>query len=481
MIELAQTLNKDLFLLLVDYEKAFDFANRAIILQDLMSQGIGGKFIRAIASMFSESHYIPKTEGCMVGDLIRTFYGVAQGRKSSTNLFSFLIREMPRSITENPTDFMDPFNVAQMADDTILAAESLKSLASKFDNIKTFSNDKNQTINTDKTVYIHMSETPQTNLLACKDGTVVSSLEQGKSSPYLGMYLYHTNSLKRLIEYNIKKRKFNVAKFKSWLEVNKNTPLSIKMLVLDNCVLSSILYGSEAWGDLTFISNELVTIELDLLKSVLGVKSGTPTKLVYHELRRGSIASKLIDRQVNFIKKIKELNVSEALVKCMWDRCQNTDICHYYNSITSGNFEKDKQSRINEINNSTKTMDVRYRTLVGLHETHCIYDSDVSDSCRTVLTRWRLSNFDFAIEKGRHGRYKLDIEDRLCKTCLTLEDEEHVLFACPMYHEVRANHQNVFNNKSYVKKILNPQCRAELYETANILKKFEKIHAKFTK
>ena len=188
-----------------------------------------------------------------------------------------------------------------------------------------------------------------------------------------------------------------------------------------------------------------------------------------------------MDRQEQFIKKIKLLETSEALVKCMWDRCQDTDICRYYNSISNGNYEKDKSERVKVIDESAKTMDVRYGTLVGLHETHCVYDSDVSDSCRVVLTRWRLSNFEFQIEKGRHGRQKVDRDKRLCRTCLIVEDEEHVLFVCPVYHEIRRNNPNVFNNSNSVKKILNPPTRVELYEIANILKQIENIHAKFNK
>ena len=69
------------------------------------------------------------------------------------------------------------------------------------------------------------------------------------------------------------KRMFNVAKFKSWLEVNKNTPFSIKLLVLDNCVLPSILYGFEAWGDLSFTRTKLETIELVTFNPAYPVRS----------------------------------------------------------------------------------------------------------------------------------------------------------------------------------------------------------------
>ena len=139
------------------------------------------------------------------------------------------------------------------------------------------------------------------------------------------------------------------------------------------------------------------------------------------------------------------------------------------------------QQRTQVLHVSTKSMDVRYRNLIGLHETHCIYDSYVTDSCRTVITRWRLSNFEFAIETGRYRRPKVDRDKRLCKTCLEVEDEEHVLFVCPLYNQVRLSHPRIFNPPNSVKTILNPTTRDVLYETANVLRQIEKIHAKYTR
>ena len=482
-MELALNLNKNLYFLLVDYEKAFDYGNRAIMIQDMMGEGIGDTFVRAIAAMYRESTYIPKIAGNMLGDAICTNYGVTQGRRSSTSFFSYLIRGMANAVNQTgspATDFMDPLNLAQMADDAILASEMRASLSAKFERVYNFSSDKKQSINIDKTLYIHMSKSPDTETITCSNVSV-SSLEVGKSAPYLGMHLIHTNNLREVIEYNLNKRMFNVAKFKSWLEVNKNTPFSIKLLVLDNCVLNSIVYGFEAWGDLSFVADKLQTIELDLLKSVLCVKKGTATNTVYHELNRGSIVSKLMDRQYAFVKKLEVLKEEDALVKCLWNKCQQLSICEYYKALSGNNYTNDKLQRTQLLNESNKSLDIRYRDTIGLQETHCLYDSYVTDTCRTVITRWRLSNFELAIETGRHRRKKIDRALRICRTCLVLEDESHVFFVCPLYNDIRTNHPTIFNEQASAKKILNPTSREILYETAKTLFEIEKIHAKFNR
>ena len=445
-----------------------------------MSENLGCKFIQTVSAMYRKSTYIPKVAADRLGDPIDTYYGVTQGRRSSTNFFTFLIRDMPLAVSsEEFDDFMDPHNCAQMADDTIIAAETRISQRNKFDRIYDFSCDKGQTINVGKTLFINMSKTPDTQDITCNNDRTLSSLEPGKSVLYLGMHLYHTNSLKDIIEYNLNKRMFNIARFKSWLEVNENTPFVTKLLVIDNCVLSSILYGFEAWGDLSFIAKRLETIELDLLKSALGVRISTPNNLVYHELKRGSITTKLMDRQQKFVDKIKSLDEEEALVKCLWNKCQHLHICQYYNDLTNNNYNQDILNRASTLRTSDKSMDIRYCDLIGLDDNNCIYESGVIDSFRKVVSRWRLSNFKLAIETGRYSRPKTERERRICRTCLVVEDEKHAIFECRLYNEVRHKYPEIFKPPQTVKTFLNPKSKEDLYNVGKVLFEIEKIQEKF--
>ena len=299
---------------------------------------------------------------------------------------------------------MEPYNIAQMADDTVLAADNESSLATKFECLRKFSDKKYQSINHTKTMYMHMSKFPRTQPIKCRDGTIINSLKYGNSIPYLGMHMTHTSKLEEIIKFNINKRMFDVAKYKSWLEVNKNTPFSVKLQVLDNCVLSAILYGSEVWGNLSFIKKKLISIEVDLLKSALRVKQGTPNELIYHELNRSEITSKLQDRQKTFIHRIEELDADDAVVKCVWVKCQVLEFSKYYINLLQNKDNKSEQNRNLRKNNlkfSERSMDKRYRDIIGLEEQNCIYDSFADDEYRAILSRWRLSNHKQSIETGR--------------------------------------------------------------------------------
>ena len=55
---------------------------------------------------------------------------------------------------------------------------------------------------------------------------------------------------------------------------------------------------------------------------------------------------------------------------------------------------------------------------------------------RTALTKFRLSNHNLMIEKGRYQ--KSDLQDRTCPFCPDqIEDEMHFLLKCPIYQELR--------------------------------------------
>ena len=59
LISYAKNKNKDLMIIFMDYAKAFDYANRANIISDLISNRCGKKFTEAIAKMFESTTYIP--------------------------------------------------------------------------------------------------------------------------------------------------------------------------------------------------------------------------------------------------------------------------------------------------------------------------------------------------------------------------------------------------------------------------------------
>ena len=91
-------------------------------------------------------------------------------------------------------------------------------------------------------------------------------------------------------------------------------------------MFSALLYGSETWGDFSCVHDKLRKIEKKALKAILKVKSGTTSDLVYHELRRGDIVSRIKDRQRKFFMKVSQLPQEGAIVQTILDICKNNEM-----------------------------------------------------------------------------------------------------------------------------------------------------------
>ena len=89
LIIYSKEMGKNLFVGFMDFEKAFDYTNRANIISDLMRKGCGKYLTRAIAKMYVKTLYSPKIDENNLGRSISTRYGVTQGRKSSIFFLCF--------------------------------------------------------------------------------------------------------------------------------------------------------------------------------------------------------------------------------------------------------------------------------------------------------------------------------------------------------------------------------------------------------
>ena len=479
LIDYTKNTNKSLFIGLLDFEKAYDFLNRAILMTDLMGKGIGKKLLYALYTMYSNTSYTPKITKNLVGDPIDTKYGVTQGRKSSGNLYAFAISDLPGSLNDGSlNDFMDPFCVAQLADDTTITAESLESQAKKFQKVIDYTKVKHQHINTKKTKYMHMSHQPTTAPIILDDNKMIKAVECNDGYDLLGFRLSYSNDIHEIIEKNLSSKMFNIAKFYAWLEYNEQTPFFVKMKVLYSCLFQSILYSAEAWGDLRKVKTILISTEVKALKCCLGVKSGTTTDLVFAEINRPDIIAFIKDRQYEFKKKIETARKEEALMKEIWNLCQGQEgpsLCSYYQSISSNNSTLNIDERKLRIENSEQTMNMRYKTIIGFSYPYILYNSCLDDEKRTIITRWRLSSHKLHIETGRYTKPKTSIENRICKICLVIENEHHAIYKCKANRMIREKFKNKLDLQTEnIRSFLNPETVEKAVYLASFLLQIEK-------
>ena len=470
LMELAKATQNELFIAFMDYEKAFDFMNRAKLIQKMTAQNIGKRFAEAIAQMYSYTAYVPKESNTTLGEKIETKHGVTQGKTSSANFYSFYVSDMPECLRNQINDFMDPFNLAQLADDTATFASMLESLKNKIVELLKYSSENDQCANIDKTKHLHLSKQPVTDPIVIDDKRSVESAHKDGYN-YIGMIFIASNDIKDQIMKNLSAKVVNVHKFYAWLEHNRDTPIGVKLIVLYGCALAAMLYGVETWWKIDAYREKVLHIERKALKKCLGVKTSVPNNILYIELNRADIVANICDRQYNFYQKIVKFNEEEALVKNIVNLCKELDIIKHYEQLTNKNRDNDLQMKKNEVANSTETMKQRYLLLTGNVYCSAIYDSFMREDYRILITRWRLSCFDLQVETGRYRG--IPREERVCPICNVLEDEEHVIFNCRAYDTIRTQFADLLEENATVKDILNPQRKDDAEKVGLMLKLIE--------
>ena len=474
LIVYSKEAKKELYVGFLDFEKAYDYVNRANVIREMMKNGCGKALTHSIAKMFTTSTYYPKLSGHSLGEGIETSYGVTQGRRSSGNIFSFYISDMISATQDIGTDdFMDPINLAQLADDTATLAEKVQNLRTKLISLFQYSSGKYQHPNVKKTLYCHFNENPSYEPIILNDEQTINSIDKDKGYKYLGQLYFPTNDIKFIILRNFNKRKMHLSKFYAWLNVNETTPIEMKLMVLDSCVLPAILYASETWGDISFLEKDLLSIELKALKAILKVKSGTTNDLVYHELKRPCITAKIKDSQCKFFLKIRELTPEDAIVGSILQLCHDTSFIRYYMGLDENNGTSDIEEREHRIQHSTNSMCIYYRNMNFDQKLSCIYSSMTNDYYRYIITRWRLSNHDLKIETGRYTKPMTPRAERKCDLCNVIEDEHHVVFVCPTYDTVRNGHETLLSSNNIS---IFLDCNiSNMKETATLLHQIEQI------
>ena len=471
VMEYVNSIGLSLYVGFLDYEKAFDFVNRANIINHLKENEAGATFVKAVASMYRETSYIPRI-GNRIGEAIVAKHGVTQGRQTSSLFFSFEVHDLAKSIN-CPSSKVKDYNVLQLADDTALMAEEKTMQCTQFNQCLKFSKDNYMIPNTDKTYFLHLSKEPDLEPILLHDGTTIQPAIDNEHI-YLGMKFITSDDITDHIKKNLQDRSFHIKRFYEWLEVNEYTPIKIKLQTLYSCMFNAYLYGCETWWKIDDVKDQLLLIERKLIKSILCVKSNTPDDLLYMELDRVDIITIIKSRQNNFFKRISTFEPEEAIVKKILQKHGNLPICTYYANLDGDIVQTNKDERLNRVRGANATYLTRYRELVDVKLNHIIYDSCIPEHLRVIITRWRLSNHQLQIEMGRRQIPKQIRELRKCLRCNILEDEHHVFYSCNIYDDIRENFREYIRRYPLVGNCLNPTNIGDAVTLGNYIWAIEK-------
>ena len=493
LVDVAHRKHTSLYILLLDYEKAFDYTNRVEIARKLSVDKAGNRAIRNFIHTYSNTAYAAKISNNEVGPDISTKHGLTQGKTSSASIFSYYISDMYQAMNDVfPKDFFDPLNLFQVADDSTPLADSKESLSRKAKAVFDYSAEKYVVINVPKTQFMEFSNRPDLTPLQISEDTFVDAVNPNKGYCWLGFWLSYADNVPSLIKYNLNRKSFHICEFYGWIEVNQQTPIILKLKVLYSCMFAAILYSCEAWGNIDGIAEQILLTERKALRRCLGVMDNVPNDIIYHELNIPDIIAKIMKQQQKFFAKIMMFEPEQAIARQLVDKYsadeeyiqdQNSFLAHYLrlyadhmDDSTSQNIiiERNVKERNDRLQLLETTKVTRYREITNLEYSATLYQSFVNDELRMIITRWRLSCHKLRIETGRYTVPVTPREERLCKMCHVVEDELHALFHCPAHTFTRLKFHSLLCQYNTVSQILTPQCSEDVVRIGMFIGEIEK-------
>ena len=321
VIEKTREYNKHLYVLSIDFSKAFDCISREKLWTVLPQYDIDEEITTLIRNIYNGSTARIQLNSGAISEPFNITSGVRQGCILSPLLFSIIINEIMREATQNLSDkesylYLNNSRLYDFdyADDLAIFSESLEGLEALYREVKKVASDWLLKINCSKTKIMHICRS-DTNI---QNGTTVSldgdSFEAINSFKYLGSIISRDGSSRPNVEKRIMMGNTVFQRMKTFFR-RKRASLHLRKRVFNTCVLSVLLYGSESWTLTPALYSKLESFQNQCLRDMLNLT--WEDKISNKELHQRvpgytSIASLIRRRRLRWFGKL--LNMEESRI-----------------------------------------------------------------------------------------------------------------------------------------------------------------------
>ena len=312
---------KDLWLLFIDYRKAFDTVEHPSLWTALQSQGLAPCYIHLLQKLYQ------KTSGRVVLDCISKEFaigrGVKQGDPMSPTLFNSVLEDVFQELAKKWVIDCRGVDVGSLrgdrltnlrfADDVVLIASSLSEARRMLEDLVMAARSRGLEIHPKKTkVMSNCVERKGYN--SRKDievaGQKVEVLTYGKHLKYLGRFVCLGNLMEAEIENRIVTGWKRFYTFRDIL-CNKAYPLRKRMKFFDTVITPSVLYASGSWTMTADLESRLRKTQRRMLRTIFQkgrkrqqVDEGTKSSSSLDELQLAPEQDDSLEPWVEFMKRV---------------------------------------------------------------------------------------------------------------------------------------------------------------------------------
>ena len=286
--------NMPLYMVFIDFTKAFDTVDRATLWKILQKLGFPSHFINLISALHTGMKALIKLKE-ELSESFQVNNGVKQGCVLAPTLFSIFLSAVLRHAFESCDKGVwiqsrpeaDLFNVSQyksatrtqkvlvrelmFADDTALVAHSHDDAQELVDRFAKASKAFGLKINIKKTetLYQPAPRAHDSGDSICIDNEDLANVNKFK---YLGSTVMCNNKMDEEIHTRMSNASISFGRLKTKVWYNKDLSFKTKCTVYRAIVLSSLLYGAETWPVYRIVSHKFNTYMMRHLRQILNVK-----------------------------------------------------------------------------------------------------------------------------------------------------------------------------------------------------------------
>ena len=426
---------RKLFITAIDFDGAFDRVKRSTLLRKLVLFGCSSLFVHCLANLYSISGNTIYGNGVSVTYMLHS--GIRQGMPLSPYLFLFYINDMFDFLDSifgmNNNNVFDNLHILIHADDANLIATTRDLMVRKLNSVLKYCKLNSIVLQITKCFFTAVNASPEDKELL-RDG-----VEYRDHLEILGSHI--SESLKYDLELHLKKRFKNVIKYFNYVRENQLAPVSVRLKVLKACVMSTLLYNCETFGQK--VPEGLEQLYYKMLRAALGVRSNCPNFLVLVESGCLPLECLIRARQLKFFRRFMKSMPANSTRRAIFAELltRSTAYLDHYRALDAAytTVKNLKEHYIRELHEKIRVLasdrDRHYKYWVYCEINPTLEPSPFLNRIDHVgksITKFRLGSHKLKIETGRwyRGTQRKPREERLCPTCGVCGDEYHAIYNC---------------------------------------------------
>lgn len=446
-IEKSDKLSRPLYVIAIDFSKAYDSVDRGALLKVMMDYKVHENILDVIKEIYTNDNTnIIREEGAKLN--IQITSGIRQGCTASTTLFKLITYDIIKKLEESKGYYDRAVKLSALffADDGLLLTTTEEEAGRMIDVLKAKEEENGLKINTEKSKIIiyQRKDKPES----------IRGIEVTDEIKYLGITVTDKEDCFRKHKEKVIERARVMANMTYPVIKQSCNKILIGKTYWKSVVLPSLLYGASILGYTDTEMKKLQIIENAVYRTILGAPRYAQVCTLRGEVGASSMESRIRGSQIKYIKYILENEDHGLLNRILQERreklnnywLQSSELFMEKMNVTYGQLKvltkKELSTKIKTWDSMQWKQEVKGKTSLTIYckwKENIKQEEDLYDNrpASEIMYRARTNNLQLQDRMRHQGK------DTQCMMCSEkIENINHFILWCTAYTKERSKDKN---------------------------------------